>query len=406
MELIVFWGTFAVSLVALTSLFVSRVEVSVLRFKLLESDESKAAAEQAAAIQAAAAPPVALVKDSAPRPAETDAPELPAEADAEDDDAGDAELEKAEEDEEEEVDESQPAVKKAKVEMMRFLEGSLTGLLKGGFKLDSVSKFGCHLFLAGAAESIGRANSLGHGEFVKVLETSVAVLGSGPEVAQKFGEKYDEYLLEPDYAKIFRAGGQAMDRFSGGDGDPGKALAQALDEFKKPDKKSDGIIAVLFTDIVGSTKLTQTLGDAGAQKVVHLHNTVVRTALREHRGNEVKHTGDGIMASFQSCADAVQGAVTMQRALDKQREKDPNTALHIRIGVNAGEPIKEDGDLFGTTVQLAARICDKADTDGIYISPIVRELSQGLGVQFEDRGKFELKGVSEPPTLYAVAFRT
>ena len=176
-----------------------------------------------------------------------------------------------------------------------------------------------------------------------------------------------------------------------------------MEAFRKPSEKTtDGPIAVMFTDIVGSTKLNQTLGDAEAQKVVRMHNTVVRAALKEHRGNEIKHTGDGIMASFASCPNAVEGAVAMLKELTKRREKDPDIPLHIRIGINAGEPIAEDGDLFGTTVQLAARICDKAEDDQVYVSAVVRELSAGANVQFEDKGTFELKGVDEPPTLFVV----
>ena len=133
-----------------------------------------------------------------------------------------------------------------------------------------------------------------------------------------------------------------------------------------------------------------------------MHNTVVRAALKSHRGNEIKHTGDGIMASFDSCPDAVESAITMQTDLARRRKKDPDIPLHIRIGVNAGEPIAEDGDLFGTTVQLAARICDKADNDGIFVSSVVRELSAGSNVKCENKGTFELKGVEEPPSLYGV----
>jgi class 3 adenylate cyclase len=189
---------------------------------------------------------------------------------------------------------------------------------------------------------------------------------------------------------------------TGKGGDLGKALNAAVEEFRNPtEKKGSGPVAVMFTDIVGSTKLTQQLGDTGAQNLVRLHNTVVRNALREFRGTEVKHTGDGIMASFVSCPEAVGAGIAIQRALNTQRVKDPSILLHLRVGINAGEPIAENGDLFGTTVQLAARICDKAGTDGVYVSQVVKDLPQGRGV-FENKGTFELKGVSEPQTLYNV----
>ena len=331
-------------------------------------------------------------------PPASERPEDQAQIDAEAENSGD-------EGNKDGVDETAEPFKEAKVEILKFLEGSLSTYVKDGFQLDAISKFGCHLFLAGAAEAIGRENELDNKEFIKILETSVSLLGSSKDVVRKFGEKYDEYLLDPTYAKMFKAGGDAMRSFIADEGDAARELSEALEEFRKPgDKKATGgPIAVMFTDIVESTNLNQTLGDSEAQNVVRMHNTVVRAALKSHRGVEIKHTGDGIMASFASCPDAVESAVTMQQDFSRRRKKDPDIPLHIRIGVNAGEPIAEDGDLFGTTVQLAARIFDKADNDGIFVSAVVRELSAGSKVTFEDKGAFELKRVEEDPTLYGVA---
>ena len=111
---------------------------------------------------------------------------------------------------------------------------------------------------------------------------------------------------------------------------------------------------IMFTDLESSTALTQRLGDAGAQKVLHGHNDAVRTSLQGHGGREVKHTGDGIMAAFPSAVRAVEAALQIQRDL-------AGAEVRVRIGLNAGEPIAEDDDFFGTAVQLAARICDRAE---------------------------------------------
>ncbi len=407
----VFWFTFLTSVVFLSYVFISRGEVRMLREQMMLSDQDLATKEQARAMaaQTIAAQKAALAaaKEAAKArkkmtPEEAMAAEIAEAADGTDEEPPPEDEEEAEEDDTP-VDESGESFKQAKVQVMKFLESSLAGMMKGGFKLDGISKFGCHLFLAGASEGLGRASGLGEKEFVKILETCVGVLGSGPDIAKKFGEKYEEYLLEPAYAKMFRAGGAAMEGFlTGKGGDLGKALTQAVEEFKNPTEKTGaGPVAVMFTDIVGSTKLTQQLGDAGAQKLVHLHNTVVRNALREFRGNEVKHTGDGIMASFASCPEAVGAGIAIQRALNQARAKDPSILLHLRVGINAGEPIAENGDLFGTTVQLAARICDKAVTDGVFVSQLVKDLSQGRA-EFENKGTFELKGVKENPVLFNV----
>jgi adenylate cyclase len=230
------------------------------------------------------------------------------------------------------------------------------------------------------------------------------VLGSEKRIARRFGEKYEEYLLEPRYADMFRAGNEAMERFSDGDDDGGKSLNDALGSWNTPSDQHDpdAPIAVMFTDIVGSTALNQTHGDAVAQKIVHTHNAVVREALQRHAGIEVKHTGDGIMASFKNISNAVKSAVAMQKALVQHNAKKPDIPLHIKIGVNAGTPIAEDGDLFGTTVQLAARICDKAGAGEICATNLVKEFSQGSGAEFQSMGDFELKGVNEATTIYQV----
>ncbi len=157
-------------------------------------------------------------------------------------------------------------------------------------------------------------------------------------------------------------------------------------------------VTILFTDIEGSTALTQRLGDAGAQELLHTHNASVREALAEHGGSEVKHTGDGIMASFPSASGAVECACAIQRALVDGK-------VRVRIGLNAGEPIAEDDDLFGTAVQLASRICDRAEPGQIFTSDVVRQLVAGKGFEFADAGAATLKGFEQPVALHEVRWQ-
>jgi hypothetical protein len=117
---------------------------------------------------------------------------------------------------------------------------------------------------------------------------------------------------------------------------------------------------IVFTDIEGSTRLTQEFGDATAMRLVREHDEVVRSALDRCAGSEVKHTGDGIMASFTSVSAALQFAVDIQRRL-AERNQDVEPPLVIRIGISAGEPVTENGDLYGAAVQLAARLCEQAE---------------------------------------------
>jgi class 3 adenylate cyclase len=171
------------------------------------------------------------------------------------------------------------------------------------------------------------------------------------------------------------------------------------------DERDPGIRTILFTDIVESTTLTQTLGDEAALALFDVHNTVVRNALTDQGGREVKHTGDGIMASFVSAAAAVKCAAQIQRDLakhaDNQRRDRP---LKVRIGAAAGEPVEQHHDLFGCTVQLAARLCSHASPEQILVSNVIAELCLGKGFSFQDVGEVALKGFDRPVRAHAVVW--
>jgi len=190
-------------------------------------------------------------------------------------------------------------------------------------------------------------------------------------------------------------------------GDADSMLRHAAEFLGDPVTEAGGRapIIVLFTDMEGSTTLTQRLGDTKAQELVRSHNAIVRDALKTHSGREIKHTGDGILASLPSASLGVECAVAIQRALGQYNEANPNAAIHVRIGLNAGEPVVEDDDLFGTAVQLAARVCAHAEPGQILAPQVVRDLVAGKGFQFADRGQTALRGFEEPVRLYEVRWR-
>ena len=167
-------------------------------------------------------------------------------------------------------------------------------------------------------------------------------------------------------------------------------------------KAPAGPLTILFTDMESSTVLTQRLGDAKAQELVRAHNTIVRDALSAHAGSEIKHTGDGIMASFAAASTALNCAIAIQRGVEEARDDTP---FRVRIGLNAGEPVAEENDLFGTAVQLASRICDQAEPAQILASDVVRQLVAGKGFLFSDRGDIALRGFEDPVKLWEVRWR-
>ncbi|HXZ62316.1 MAG TPA: nickel-binding protein [Acidimicrobiales bacterium] len=159
--------------------------------------------------------------------------------------------------------------------------------------------------------------------------------------------------------------------------------------------------AILFTDVCDSTQQTQELGDDQFMALLHEHDEIVRTAMRGRAGREVKHTGDGIMASFASVSSAVETAVDIQRCLRTRNATAPRP-LHVRIGISAGEPVTQGGDLFGAAVQLAARLCSVAPRGGVAVSSAVRDLCVGKRFGFVPRGECQLKGFAQPIPLFEV----
>jgi class 3 adenylate cyclase/pimeloyl-ACP methyl ester carboxylesterase len=164
---------------------------------------------------------------------------------------------------------------------------------------------------------------------------------------------------------------------------------------------SSGLVTVLFTDVEGSTALNQRLGDARAREVLREHERIVREALKAHGGSEVKTTGDGFMTSFSSATRALECSIAMQRAFAAHNES-AEEPIRVRVGLNAGEPIAEDEDLFGAAVIMAARIAGEAKGGEILTSDVVRQLVAGKQFLFADRGEIALRGFDEPVRLYEV----
>ena len=187
-----------------------------------------------------------------------------------------------------------------------------------------------------------------------------------------------------------------------------------------------------MTDLVGHTAMMSRLGDERGREVLREHERITREVLKAHGGTEVKTMGDGFMASFGSVTKAVECAVALQRAMEErnrgvgarrpanelerassrasvgsveQTETPEASPLQVRCGLNAGEPIEEEGDLFGATVVLASRIAARAEGGEILVADTVRGLCSGKGFLFADRGEFVAKGFEEPVRVYEVSWR-
>ena len=166
-----------------------------------------------------------------------------------------------------------------------------------------------------------------------------------------------------------------------------------------------GFRTIFFTDLAGSTDLNRRLGDDATMRVLRAHDAILRREIEARQGRVIKHTGDGFMAAFSDASSAINAAVAIQKALSAQNQRMPESPIHVRIGMNAGEPVDEGNDLFGAAVQLARRVCDAADAERIFVSNVVRELCMGKSFEFQDLGEIPLKGFTEPIRLHEIAWR-
>ena len=186
----------------------------------------------------------------------------------------------------------------------------------------------------------------------------------------------------------------AVEAFLGRIQDPPSAKTKPIDD--------SAFRAIMFTDMVGSTEMTAQLGDAMSIELLRAHDAIIRRCLEHHRGSEVKHLGDGIMASFDDASASVACAIRIQQEFASYN-RNSQTPIHVRIGIHVGEPVAEGHDLFGSAVQMAARICDIAQADAILVSREVRDACTGADLVFEPTSSKRLKGFSEPVPLFSPA---
>ena len=292
-----------------------------------------------------------------------------------------------------------------------------------GPEVDDYTRFGLTLFFAGAGEALSRKFKIIGKAAMDVMVKRVMALGNTEKLARGFIANIEEYLLEDRYFGMYRRGRSAAYRRIVDPNAP-LGLDEALAEWRKPTKQSSGepaaapgtvekqeqqqtgekFVAVFFTDIVDSTAKQQKNGDHWMMDVIRAHNEIVREGIKKHGGREIKHTGDGIMATFPGAQNAVEASILMQRGFKRFCSVMPDRGFEVRVGISAGEPIHESGDIFGTPVNLAARVLSKTDPNQICVSSIVKDLCQGKGYKFDPHGTFELKGFPEAQVIYQVVY--
>ena len=159
-----------------------------------------------------------------------------------------------------------------------------------------------------------------------------------------------------------------------------------------------GTAIIMFTDIADSTALTERLGDSAFREKAHALDTTLRQAITSAGGTAVegKLLGDGVLAVFGAAREAIACSGACHSAAE-------SVGLELHVGIHAGDVIREEGNVFGGAVNIAARVADASDARETLVSRTVRDLARtSAGVRFEDRGEHELKGIAEPQRLFAV----
>ena len=195
-------------------------------------------------------------------------------------------------------------------------------------------------------------------------------------------------VVEVDQTEIMSFMGRIAD-IPAGDRDDGRTIDQ-------------GIKTIMFTDLVGYTSMMSRLGDDRAFKLLREHNNVVRDSLTKFAGREVKHTGDGIMASYDDADQAVRSAIEIVAGIAAISVPESDESLSIRIGLTSGEPLEEGGDLFGSVVNLASRLCDLAEAGEILVADACLAELTDESIKLESIGAVTIRGFDEPISVSRV----
>jgi class 3 adenylate cyclase len=182
-------------------------------------------------------------------------------------------------------------------------------------------------------------------------------------------------------------------------GDPDE-VCDHVEEFltgQRAERAIDRVLAtVMFTDIVGSTERASELGDRRWRELLDEHERLTRTELDRHQGQEVKTTGDGVLATFDGPARAIRCATSLASATER-------LGLPVRVGLHTGECERRNGDIGGIAVHIGARVMAEAGPGEVLVSRTVKDLTVGSDIEFEERGARQLKGVPGEWELFAVS---
>lgn len=287
--------------------------------------------------------------------------------------------------------------------------------------MDIYTRIAINLIVAGGCERMGSFFKLSDGEYKKILEVSVREVADNtfvPDAARdkQFYKVLNGPLLEPEHRKLIAIGTHAMDIIlrevkADAFADMHEVLGAWRDKVVSELLPLEGVekkkipLSIMFTDIVDSTMMSEINGEQFAQDIMHVHNAIAREAIKDFKGREIKLMGDGVFACFNTALDGARAAIQMQRAIAKFNRENPNKIFYVRIGLNYGKPIIENGDLFGMAVGRASRVCHKAGGGTIFVTRDMHDELAQSEIEFKDEGEYEFKGIVQKERVYSIVWR-
>ena len=314
-----------------------------------------------------------------------------------------------------------PDFEKAIKTAREFVLKTIAAVKMHDVNMDIYTRIAINLIVAGGCERMGSFFKLSDSEYKKILEVSIREVADNTFVPdavrdKQFYKVLNGSFLEPEHRKLIAIGTHAMDIIlrevkADAFADMHEVLIPWRDKVVSELLPLEGIekkkipLSIMFTDIVDSTMMSEINGEQFAQDVLHVHNAIVREAIKDFKGREIKLMGDGVFACFNTALDGAKAAIQMQRAIAKFNRENPDKMFYVRIGLNFGKPIIENGDLFGMAVGRAARVCHKAGGGTIFVTrDMYDELAQSE-IEFKDEGEYEFKGIVQKERVYSIVWR-
>lgn len=303
--------------------------------------------------------------------------------------------------------ETESSAVQAGTEIDQFTKAVVDAVGSAGRTVDAITRFATQLYIAGACSAVARKFLLSAKDAFALMIKALVQTGSNKMFAESFVSNVEDYAKRPAYRDLITRGQNAMDVQLLGKAAPVSEGVATIKTWAVESNKNlaPRIVTFLFTDIVDAKALGQRLGNLHAQRVIKAHDEAVTDALQKNKGTKIKHTGDGMITTFPDPARAVAAAQDIQRKLEAHNKRMPHLATNVRIAINAGEAVEEEGSFFGAAVKMTAQVCDMAKAGQILAADVIRSFCKSSQQAFQPFGEVTVPGLDKSRPVFEIQWR-